>query len=114
MDVLAEVQGTVRGKAQVIVDGGFMRGTDVLKALAMGASLVGIGRLQALAIAAAGRRGLVRLLELLETELVVAMKLLGVTSLDELDGSYLHPALPVGRSEPLGAFPLRVAPAPPR
>jgi isopentenyl diphosphate isomerase/L-lactate dehydrogenase-like FMN-dependent dehydrogenase len=107
MDLLAEVQSTVRGKAQVIVDGGFMRGTDVLKALAMGASLVGVGRLQALALAAGGREGVVRMLELLEAELVVAMKLIGITSLDELDGSCLHPTLPVARPEPLGAFPLR-------
>ena len=112
MDILSEVQSAVRGKAEIIVDGGFMRGTDVLKALAMGASLVGIGRLQALALAAAGREGVARMLELLETELVVAMKLLGVTRLDELDGSCLHPTLPVARSEPLGAFPLRGGPPP--
>jgi glycolate oxidase len=106
MDILPEVLSTVRGKAEIIVDGGFMRGSDVLKALAMGANLVGIGRLQALALAAAGRSGVARMLELLETELSGAMKLLGVAKLDELDGNYLHPTVPVGRPEPLGAFPL--------
>ncbi len=106
MDILPEVLSTVRGKAEIIVDGGFMRGTDILKALAMGADLVGLGRLQALALAAAGREGVIRMLELLETELTGAMKLLGVKSLDELDGNYLHPTVPVSVPEPLGAFPL--------
>jgi isopentenyl diphosphate isomerase/L-lactate dehydrogenase-like FMN-dependent dehydrogenase len=100
------VLSTVRGKAKIIVDGGFMRGTDILKGLAMGADLVGIGRLQALALGAAGKDGVIRMLELLETELTVAMKLLGVTTLDELDGNYLHPTVPVGAPDPLGAFPL--------
>jgi glycolate oxidase len=106
MDILPEVLSTVRGKAKTIVDGGFMRGTDVLKALAMGAHLVGLGRLQALALGAAGREGVVRMLELLEAELTVAMKLLGVNAIGELDGGYLHPTVPVTRPEPLGAFPL--------
>jgi isopentenyl diphosphate isomerase/L-lactate dehydrogenase-like FMN-dependent dehydrogenase len=106
MDILPEVLSTVRGKAKIIVDGGFMRGTDILKALAMGADLVGLGRLQALALGAAGRDGVIRMLELLETELTVAMKLLGVTIIDELDGNYLHPTVPVGATDPLGAFPL--------
>ena len=96
----------MRGKATIIVDGGFMRGTDVLKALAMGADLVGIGRLQALALAAGGREGVVRMLELLETELIVAMKLLGVTRLAELDGNFLHPTIPIAAPRALGALPL--------
>jgi isopentenyl diphosphate isomerase/L-lactate dehydrogenase-like FMN-dependent dehydrogenase len=106
MDILPEVLSTVRGKAQIIVDGGFMRGTDIVKALAMGANLVGLGRLQALALGAAGRAGVVRMLELLEIEVDVAMKLLGVKTVEELDGNYLHPTVPVGRPEALGAFPL--------
>ncbi len=106
IDMLPEVMSTVRGKAEIIVDGGFMRGTDILKALAMGADLVGLGRLQALALGAAGREGVVRMLELLETEITVGMKLLGATKLDELDGNSLHPAIPVVRPDPFGAFPL--------
>jgi isopentenyl diphosphate isomerase/L-lactate dehydrogenase-like FMN-dependent dehydrogenase len=54
------------------------------------------------------------MLELLEAELLVAMKLLGVTSLGDLDGSFLHPTVPVARPEPLGALPLLGGPAPPR
>lgn len=106
IDLLPEVVSAARGKAHVIVDGGFMRGTDILKAVAMGADMVGLGRLQALALAAAGERGVARMLELLETELTVTMKLLGVNRCAELDGSYLQPAPVVGRSGPLGAFPL--------
>jgi glycolate oxidase len=78
----------------------------VLKALAMGADLVGLGRLQALALAAAGRAGVLRMLELVETELNVAMKLLGVTKLADLDGNYLHPTIPTALPRVLGALPL--------
>ena len=106
IDLLPEVVNAARGKAEVVVDGGFMRGTDVLKALAMGARAVGIGRLQALALGAAGERGLVRMLEILETEIRVTMKLLGVVSCAELDGSYLQPAAPVRPAGALSAFPL--------
>ncbi len=106
IDLLAEVVATVRGKAEVVVDGGFMRGTDVLKAVAMGARLVGIGRLLALALGAAGEEGVVRLVEILETELTVSMKLLGVNRCAELDGSFLHPTVPVRPPTPLGALPL--------
>jgi isopentenyl diphosphate isomerase/L-lactate dehydrogenase-like FMN-dependent dehydrogenase len=78
----------------------------VLKALAMGADMVGLGKLQALALAAGGTAGIVRMLELLETELAVSMKLLGAAQCDDLDGNCLHPAVPLARPDVLGAFPL--------
>jgi glycolate oxidase len=106
IEVLPEVVLAARGKAQFVIDGGFMRGTDVLKGLARGAAMVGIGKLQALALGAAGARGVVRMLEILETELVVSMKLLGVNDVAELDGTYLQPAAPVFPSGPLSALPL--------
>ncbi|MDH5410961.1 MAG: alpha-hydroxy-acid oxidizing protein, partial [Alphaproteobacteria bacterium] len=87
-------------------DGGIMRGTDVVKAMALGADAVGIGRLQGLAAAAAGQRGIFRALELLETEVRIALGLLGVTSFAELDASYLHAAAPVAPPGPFSAFPL--------
>src|SRR5690606_3163451 len=71
IDLLPEVVNEARGKAEIVVDGGFVRGSDVLKALAMGARAVGIGRLQALARGAAGERGVLRMLEILETEIRV-------------------------------------------
>src|ERR1700749_5251005 len=70
------------------------RGTDIVKAIASGADLVGIGRLQCWALAAAGEAGIVRMLELLEDEMIRCLGLLGVTSLKELNKSCLHTAAP--------------------
>jgi len=83
-----------------------VRGTDVLKGVARGAAMVGIGKLQALALGAAGDRGVVRLLEILETELTVSMKLLGLNTIGDLDGTYLQPATPVTVPGTLSALPL--------
>src|SRR5206468_4137539 len=106
IEVLPEVVRTVGGRATVLVDGGFMRGTDVVKALALGAQSVGIGRLACCGLAAAGQAGLVRVLELLEDEIRIAMGLLGVDRLAALDPSHLHPATPVGPARATSAFPL--------
>src|SRR5213594_3802170 len=65
-DVLPEVVQAVAGRARVIVDGAFQRGTDVVKGIALGAHAVGIGRLSCCGLAAAGQAGLVRVFELLE------------------------------------------------
>jgi glycolate oxidase len=85
----------VNGRAEIVVDGGVQRGSDVLKAIALGASAVAIGKLQGWSLAAAGSDGVVRALEILEDEIVSAMGLLGVTSIRQLDPSYLAPAEPV-------------------
>ncbi len=106
IDILPEVVAEVGGKATVIVDGGIMRGTDVVKAMALGADAVGIGRLQGLGIAAAGQAGIVRALELLEIEIRTCLGLLGVTGYAELDETYLHAAAPVAPAHALSAFPL--------
>src|SRR3546814_5565065 len=83
-----------------MVDGAFCRGTDVLKAVAAGADAVGIGRLYGYGMAAGGQAGVVRMLELLEEEIVESLGLLGVSRLDQLDRSFLHPAPSVAqRSE---------------
>ena len=111
IDLLPEVASTARGKAEIVIDGGFMRGTDILKAVAKGAAMVGLGRLQALALGAAGERGIVRMLELIEQELVVAMQLLGVNRCTDLDGTYLQPAAPVTTPGTLSAFPCSTRPA---
>jgi isopentenyl diphosphate isomerase/L-lactate dehydrogenase-like FMN-dependent dehydrogenase len=66
-----------------------MRGTDALKAVALGASAVATGKLHALALAAGGEAGLTRMLEILEIEVTTSMALLGVTSLAQLDPSYV-------------------------
>ena len=106
IDVLPEVVAEAGGKATVIVDGGIMRGTDVVKAMALGADAVGIGRLLGLGISAAGQTGIVRALELLEIEIRTCLGLLGVTGYAELDETYLHAAVPVAPAHALSAFPL--------
>jgi glycolate oxidase len=106
MDVLPEVLQAVNGRARVIVDGGFTRGTDVVKAIAMGADLVGLGRLPCYGLAAAGAPGVVRVLELIEDEMRICLGLLGVDRLAALDRSYLHAAAPVVPAHVTSAFPL--------
>jgi isopentenyl diphosphate isomerase/L-lactate dehydrogenase-like FMN-dependent dehydrogenase len=105
MEVLPEIVAAVNGKAAVIIDGGFTRGTDVIKAIALGAKAVGIGRLQAWALGAGGAEGLVKCLELLETEIRTTMGLIGVTSLTQLDGAYIKKVLPVRLPHEMSAFP---------
>ena len=108
MDVLPEIVAVVAGRAPVIVDGGFNRGADIVKALAAGADLVGIGRMQCVGLGADGQPGLVRVLEILEQEVRTCLGLLGVNTWAELDRSYLHAAPPVSDPGPttLSAFPL--------
>ena len=106
IDVLPEVVDVVGGKAQIIVDGGFMRGADVVKAMALGADAVAIGRLEAFGMAAAGQAGVVRVLELLETEIGICLGLLGVTGYDGLDKSYLFEDVSVTPPHVFSAFPL--------
>jgi glycolate oxidase len=106
MHVLPEIVAAVAGRAKVMVDGSFCRGTDIVKAMVLGADLVGIGRLQCWALAAGGEAGIVRMLELLEDEVVRTLGLLGVTKFAELDKSYLHQAMPTNLPSVFSAFPL--------
>jgi glycolate oxidase len=104
--VLPEIVDAVAGKVPVIVDGGFCRGTDIVKAMALGADMVGLGRLQCLALAAYGEAGVVRMLEILEHEVVTAMGLMGINTWDELDRSFVQAAPAVDVPHMLSAFPL--------
>jgi glycolate oxidase len=106
MHVLPEIVEAVKGRARIMVDGSFCRGTDIVKAIISGADLVGIGRLQCWALAAKGEAGIVRMLELLEDEVIRALGLLGVTSFAGLDKSYLHHAAPTNLPHVFSAFPL--------
>jgi isopentenyl diphosphate isomerase/L-lactate dehydrogenase-like FMN-dependent dehydrogenase len=106
MHVLPEIVDAVAGRAKVMVDGSFCRGSDIVKAIALGADLVGIGRLQCWALAAAGESGVLRMLELLEDEVIRCLGLLGVTRFAELNKSYLHPATPTTLPHVFSAFPL--------
>lgn len=106
MHVLPEIAAAVGGKAKIMVDGSFCRGTDIVKAIAAGADLVGLGRLQCWALAAGGEAGIVRMLELLEDEVQRCMGLLGVSTFAELDKSYLHAAAATNAPDVFSAFPL--------
>jgi isopentenyl diphosphate isomerase/L-lactate dehydrogenase-like FMN-dependent dehydrogenase len=106
IEFLPEVVEEVKGRAKIMIDGGFYRGTDVVKAIAMGADLVGLGRMHCYGLAAAGQAGIVRMLELLEDEIQRCLGLLGVNTFAELDKSYLHPATPTNQPHVFSAFPL--------
>ena len=105
IDILPEVVAAVAKRAVVLVDGGFCRGTDVVKALALGAAAVGIGKLQGWALAADGEQGLLRAFELLETEVRMTLALLGCASLADLTPRHVRPAAPVGPGHPMAAYP---------
>jgi glycolate oxidase len=106
IEVLPEIVAEVKGRSKIIFDGGVNRGSDVLKAIAAGAEAVSIGRMQCFGLAANGKAGIVRVLELLEDEVKRGLGLLGVTSLDMLNASYLHAAQPTTQPHALSAFPL--------
>jgi isopentenyl diphosphate isomerase/L-lactate dehydrogenase-like FMN-dependent dehydrogenase len=106
IDVLPEIVEAVGGRARIIVDGGISRGTDVVKAMILGADAVAAGRLYVYGLAAAGGPGIVRLLEILQHEITICLALLGVTSFSELDKSYIAPARPVVTPHVHSAFPL--------
>ncbi|NKC11141.1 MAG: alpha-hydroxy-acid oxidizing protein [Gammaproteobacteria bacterium] len=106
MDVMPEVVKAVDGKAHVFVDGAFMRGTDVVKAMALGATAVGIGRLACLGLAADGEEGLASTLAILREEVRTAMGLLGVNRYDELSANFVTKAPAMHSPHVLSAFPL--------
>ncbi len=105
LEILPEIVATVAGRAKIIVDGGFSRGSDILKAIALGADTVGIGRLYCYGLAAAGVEGVIRVLELLEAEVEECLALCGVTGFAGLDATYLHAATPVVPPTVHSAFP---------
>ena len=104
---LPEIVDAVDGRVPVIVDGGFLRGADVVKGLCLGATAVGTGRLLGLGMAAAGSAGVVRALEILEQEIRLTMGLMGIADVDDLSPDLIEPAptLP-GPYTMMSAFPL--------
>ncbi|HUQ93728.1 MAG TPA: alpha-hydroxy acid oxidase [Bryobacteraceae bacterium] len=87
---LPEVVKAVNKRVPVLVDGGFRRGTDILKALALGATAVAIARPYLYGLAAFGQRGVERVIELLRTELALDMALAGVPNLAAIDRSLVR------------------------
>jgi len=89
IDSLPEVVEGVRGRIPVIVDGGFRRGSDIFKALALGANAVGIGRPYIWGLASFGQAGVEKVLDILKNELTIAMRQAGTRSISEIDRSYV-------------------------
>jgi len=87
--VLPGIVEAVGNQTEVIFDGGVRRGSDVVKAIAMGAKAVLLGRGYAYGMAAGGDAGIERALEILETDIVRTLKLLGCPSMSQLDPSYI-------------------------
>ena len=87
---LPEVVGAVNGRAEVLMDGGIRRGGDVVKAICLGARAVLVGRAYAYGLAAAGEAGVARALEILRADLERTLKLLGCSSVAELDRSCVN------------------------
>jgi len=88
--VLPEVVAAVGGRAEIMLDGGVRRGADALKAVCLGARAVMIGRAYAYGLGAAGTPGVTRAIEILREDVVRTMKLLGVSSVNELDRSLVE------------------------
>jgi L-lactate dehydrogenase (cytochrome) len=86
---LPEVVAAVNGQVEVLMDGGIRRGSDIVKAICLGARAVLCGRAYAYGLAAAGQAGVARALEILRADVERTLKLLGCTSIAALDRSYL-------------------------
>ena len=87
---LPEVVKAVNGQVEVLMDGGIRRGTDIVKAICLGARAVLCGRAYAYGLAAAGEAGVVRAIEILRTDLERTLRLLGCPSITALDRSYVN------------------------
>ena len=96
LDVLPEVVGALGGRAPVLLDGGIRRGTDVFKALALGASAVLVGRPVIHGLAAAGPLGVAHVRHLLRAECEAAMALCGCASTAEITAERIRPGGPAG------------------
>jgi 4-hydroxymandelate oxidase len=83
-DALPEIVDAVKGRSAIIVDGGVRRGTDVVKAIAMGADAVAIGRPQLWGLAADGENGVRRVLQMMQDEFLLAMALCGCRNIGEI------------------------------
>jgi L-lactate dehydrogenase (cytochrome) len=90
IDALPEIAAAVGNDMTILLDSGIRRGGDVLKALALGADGVLIGRMSVYGLALGGQAGVARMIEMLYGEMIRTMRLLGVQSVHELDESYIH------------------------
>jgi isopentenyl diphosphate isomerase/L-lactate dehydrogenase-like FMN-dependent dehydrogenase len=87
---LPEVVAAVNGQVEILMDGGIRRGSDIVKAICLGARAVLCGRAYAYGLAAAGEAGVARAIEILRADLDRTLRLLGCPSIASLDRSYVH------------------------
>ena len=87
---LPEIVNAVHGQTEILMDGGIRRGTDIVKALCLGARAVLCGRAYAYGLAAAGEAGVNRAIEILRTDVERTLRLLGCVSVTDLDRSYVN------------------------
>jgi L-lactate dehydrogenase (cytochrome) len=92
LTVLTEITDAVAGRADVLLDGGIRRGSDIAKALGLGATACLVGRPYHYGLAAAGERGVARVIDILLAELDRTLAFLGCTSVHEINASYVRPA----------------------
>ena len=95
MDMLPEIVEVVNKKAKIVIDGGVQRGSDIAKAIALGADCVAIGKLQCWGLAAGGETGLIRSLEILEDEYASTLSFIGVTETKQLNQKHVCASDPV-------------------
>ncbi|HTV80993.1 MAG TPA: alpha-hydroxy acid oxidase [Steroidobacteraceae bacterium] len=93
--VLPEIVAAVHGRAFVLMDGGIRRGSDILKAICLGARAVLVGRAYLYGLAAAGENGITTVLEILRADMSRSMALLGCSSISELNPSLLRNAIAI-------------------
>jgi L-lactate dehydrogenase (cytochrome) len=89
LEILPEIVASVGDRIEVLLDGGIRRGSDIVKALCLGARAVMVGRAYAYGLGAAGTAGVARAIEILHTDLIRTLKLLGCASVADLDRSYI-------------------------
>jgi len=104
IDMLPEIVEAVGGRAEIVLDGGVVRGADVVKAVALGADAVAIGKLQGWGLGAGGRNGLLQTLEILEDETLRVMALLGISSIGQLSSELVVPGDPVTPPHEMSAW----------
>ena len=90
LQILPEVVAAVGDRIEVLFDGGIRRGSDIVKALCLGARAVMIGRAYAYGLGAAGAAGVTRAIEILHADLIRTLKLLGCASIADLDPSFVQ------------------------
>ena len=90
LQVLPEIVAAVKGEIEVLMDGGVRRGSDVIKAICLGARAVLVGRAYAYGLAAGGPAGVARAIEMLRSEMERTLRLLGCPSISALDRSYVN------------------------